>query len=527
MELMEEVMDINPMRLSNIKTKIAIATLYSLFTLLATTATFATANYAGTTHGGKYPVYPKVNYGTGAKAKQIKRGEYLVKMGDCIACHTKRGGKPFAGGFGIDTPFGTIYTPNITPDKQTGIGSWTDKQFIKALHEGISPKGEYDYPAFPYLYFNKITTQDLLDIRTYLNAIPAVNQKNRKDTMKFPFNIRFLQLGWRILFFKDTGPYKSNPKKSAQWNRGAYLVESLGHCSMCHTRSHHFIFKKWILAAPIKKYYLAGNFVEGFYAPDITSAALKDTPVKAIANVFLKDRLLGGGKVQGPMADANHDSLKYLTKSDIQAIAIYLKSVKSQVPPMPKTGTGLAAGKKIFNQYCAGCHLTGAGGAPKIGDIADWAPRIKNGMNTLYKNALNGFKGMPPKGTCMTCSKQQIQDAVQYIVSQSKPGAAGATTATPAKAPKPLTLADGKKLYNTYCAVCHEGEYPGAPKTGDKEAWKPLIAQGMQILIDRSIRGYKNMPAKGGCRSCNDEEVIAAIKYMVHQSKTSGNYQLW
>lgn len=501
--------------------------------LLLSTSTLATGAFSATTHGGQYPTYPNINAGTGTQAALIKKGEYLVKMGDCIACHTahKLSSKPFAGGFGITTPFGTIYTPNITPDKKTGIGNWTFAHFKRALHTGVNPKGKFDYPAFPFLYFNTITDNDLKAIWAYLHAIPAVEQKNKKDSMMFPFNWRFLQLGWRLLFFRESqrpGQFKPNPKRSAQWNRGKYLVNGLGHCSMCHTRSYHLVFKSWSLAAPIKKYFLAGAFVEGFYAPNITSKLLGNTSVSQLRNVFLKEKLIGGGTVQGPMAEANHDSLKYLKPSDIQAIAAYLKTVKSEAPPMPKTGTGLAAGKKIFNQYCQGCHLTGAGGAPKFGDITAWAPRIKLGLNTLYKHAINGIGGMPAKGTCTTCTTKQIEYAVQYMVDNSKPGAAGATTSRPAAKPmKQLTLADGKRLYTQHCASCHEGQVAGSPKMGDKEAWKPLIKKGMITLFTNTINGYKGMSAKGGCTHCNDAEVIAAVKYMVNQSKTSGNYQLW
>lgn len=493
--------------------------------------TFATDNLAATVHKGYYPTYPTINYGTSPKAALIKRGEYLVKLGDCIACHTTHsGGKPFAGGLPISTPFGTIYTPNITPDKKTGIGSWNIEQFIKVMREGISPQGKYYYPAFPYLYFNKITNDDLIAIKAYLDAIPAVKQENRKNELIFPFNWRFLQLGWRLLFFQfqKSGPYKPDPTKSDAWNRGAYLVRGLGHCAMCHTPSHYFIFKSWILAAPIYKYDLTGAFVQGYYAPNISSTNLAHTPIQDIADVFLKDKLIGGGKVEGPMAEANHDSLKYLTMNDIKAIAVYLKSVKSEIPPQPSHGTGLVAGKKIFDQYCQGCHLTGAGGAPKIADQAAWEPLIKQGLNTLYKNAINGIGGMPAKGTCTTCTNKEIQAAVQYIVSQSKPGVAATLGHTlPVKPMKPLTLEDGKNIYNRYCKACHDGSYKGAPVLGAKEAWKPRIQQGIDVLLVHTIQGYKNMPARGSCSECNDAQIKAAVIYMVQESKTKGDYTLW
>jgi mono/diheme cytochrome c family protein len=165
----------------------------------------------------QYAQYPKMNYGAGSKADQLKRGEYLVKMGDCIACHTAPGGQAFAGGLAFDTPFGTIYSPNITPDKQHGIGQWTNPQFFKAVREGIAPDGQYFYPAFPFPYYNKLSDQDLLDIRAYLNAIPASAKPNQENSMMFPFNWRFLQLGWRLMFFEfqKTGPYKPDPNQRA------------------------------------------------------------------------------------------------------------------------------------------------------------------------------------------------------------------------------------------------------------------------------------------------------------------------
>jgi len=476
----------------------------------------------------KFAQYPQINYGSGDKAAQLKRGEYLVKMGDCIACHTEPGGQAFAGGLAFDTPFGAIYSPNITPDKEKGIGKWTDEQFFKAVREGISPDGEYLYPAFPFPYYNKLTDQDLQDIRAYLNAIPAVQKQNKENNMMFPFNWRFLQLGWRLMFFEfqKTGPYKPNPKQSEAWNRGAYLVLSLGHCDMCHTPMYYLLSKKLVLGAPISKYHLAGGFVNGFYAPNITGERMKNFSADQLANVFLRNQLLEGGEVQGPMKEANQDSFQYLTAEDIKAIHSYLVTVKSKTPPKAKTGTGAEAGKKIYEQYCVGCHATGAGGAPKFGDATAWEPLAKQGMDTLYTNAIHGIKGMPPKGTCSTCSEDDIKNTVQYIVSQSTGEKAAAGRPTP-QAPKQLTLDDGKKLYEQYCQACHNGAYPGAPKVGDKNAWKPLIQKGMDVLILNTVTGIGNMPAKGSCAQCNTAEIKAAVKYMVNESKTEGDYMLW
>lgn len=479
--------------------------------------------------GESYPAYPKVEYGSGTKAQQIKHGEYLVKMGDCIACHTEHyaDAKPFAGGYGIPTPFGTIYTPNITGDKETGIGRWTDKEFIKALREGISPNHYYYYPAFPYPHFNKITTQDLKDIKAYLMAIPKVHQANKKDAMHFPFNIRFLQLGWRILFFhfQKTGPYQPNPNESTLWNRGAYLVEGLGHCGMCHTPSHYFISKKYPLAAPIKKYRYTGAMVQGYYAPNITSELFKNVPEKELEAVFKDDEMIGGGKVVGPMKEANHDSLKYMKKRDVMAVYTYLKSIKSEKPKHEQTGG--SKGEEIYQQYCSVCHNTGAAGAPKLGDKTAWDPRIKLGIKTLYNNAIHGIGAMPAKGTCTSCTDKDIELTVDYMVRAAK--GEGMTTIKTIKPVKQLTLTDGKRIYEAHCAFCHNADnpYKNAPITGNKAQWEKPIKQGMPILFLHTIHGYGNMPKRGNCKECNDAELIAAVKYMVEQSKTSGNYELW
>ena len=175
---------------------------------------------------GHYPKYPKLNLKnkTRQQIAEIMRGEYLVKVGDCIACHTTpaKGSKAFSGGLAFQTPFGVLYSPNITPDKETGIGKWNDADFIRAVHDGISPESYYYYPAFPYLYFNQITTPDVMAIKAYLDSVPAVNKKKPENNMMFPFNWRFLQLGWRVLFFyaHNDGPYQYDAKHTDQWNVG-------------------------------------------------------------------------------------------------------------------------------------------------------------------------------------------------------------------------------------------------------------------------------------------------------------------
>jgi mono/diheme cytochrome c family protein len=164
----------------------------------------------------------------------VAQGEYLARAGDCIACHTAPEGKPFAGGLPMSTPFGTLYTSNITPDRETGIGTWTADQFYAMLHTGRFPDGGLLYPAMPFGSYTKVTRPDSDAIFAYLKTIPPVRQPNRPHDLTFPFNNRSLILGWRTLFFKE-GEYEPDPSQSAEWNRGAYLIEGLGHCGMCHT----------------------------------------------------------------------------------------------------------------------------------------------------------------------------------------------------------------------------------------------------------------------------------------------------
>jgi cytochrome c5 len=464
--------------------------------------------------------YPAVNYGTGEKAKQIKRGEYLAKTGDCIACHTTPGGKPFAGGLAIETPFGTLYSQNITPDKETGIGKWTDDEFVTAMREGIDPEGNYYYPVFPFPYFNKMSREDVLAIKAYLHAIPAVNAPNKPLEMDFPFNVRLLQSFWRFMFFDAyKGEFKSDKSQSPEWTRGAYLVEGLGHCSMCHSPMNP-------LGAPIRKYAFTGGFVDGYSAPNISASALKDVPVEKIVNVFLKDELIRGGTVQGPMLQVNHDSLRYLAVSDLEAIATYLKSIESKLPPAPKVGTGDKAGKVIYLKYCAGCHDQGGGGAPKFGDPAAWAPLIKTGQEQLYNNAIRGVNGMPPKGNCASCTDDQIHMAVDYIVNRSKP-AEGEEVGTKSAVESPTSIAKGKRVYDQVCFVCHNDGQLGSPKLGDKKAWEPLIQENnIDVLVNRAIHGYKGHPPKGACNTCTSADIISAVKYMAEEG-SDGDYRLW
>lgn len=472
-----------------------------------------------------YPAYPKTTIGN-RNPELVKRGETLTKAGDCIACHTNTPvkGATFGGGLAMPTPFGTIYSPNITPDKETGIGNWTDEQFEKAMRQGISPAGHYYYPAFPYYYFNKISSEDIKAIKAYLDSIPAVSQTNRDAEMVVPFNIRFLQLGWRILFFRgqnNTGPIAEDSMKDASWNRGHYLVEGLGHCAMCHSPSYNIFSESLPLGAPIKKYNLTGAKIQGYLAPNISKSNIGSVSDDELIRVFTEDRMVGGSKVEGPMLEVNHDSLSHLSHEDLQAITTYLKSVESQSPPVSG-----GPGQGTYEGYCAGCHSTGAGGAPKFGDATAWDAVEKKGIETVYTNAIRGINGMPAKGTCISCSDTDIKTAVDYMIAEAKGGSAEAS-APAVPLPKPLTLQDGKNIYEAKCTSCHANGVDGAPKPGDMPAWTSIIETGFYDTYKNVTLGRKGHPPHGGCADCSDAELKAAIKYMMQASTTKYNYTLW
>lgn len=474
---------------------------------------------------GYYPTYPPTTPASGAQEELIKRGEYLARMGDCIACHTDVKGKTpaFAGGLPINTPFGTFYSPNITPDKETGIGNWTEQDFIRALKEGRDPQGRNYFPVFPYIYFSKISDDDARALYTYFMNIPAVKQEN-KD-LPFPFGVpgaRFSLWGWNLLFFfPEDNAIAYDSERSPAWNRGKYIVDGLGHCSMCHTPLNVF-------GAPKNRFYLTGSFIDGYWAPNITKFGLRSASHYEVADVFAQGQLINkAGPVAGPMAEVNHNSLTYLTEEDRLAIATYLKTVVSEeslgVSPSESQPT-LKRGKQVYVNACIICHQKGEMSAPVIGDAANWYMRLKNsGLTGLYRHAIHGYNSMPVKGACVTCSDNDLLAAVDYILNKSLSRSQWSDLAASGSNKYP---SNGKVIYNENCGMCHDSGKQGAPKIGDKAIWKPLIAKNMDVLIENTIKGEAH-PKNGGCKHCTTGEVIEAIKYMVSQSKTEGNYSLW
>lgn len=507
---------------------------FPVFLLLITPAPFAGAFHPITSRFdiiSDYPTYPIIDFGSVKQPESTKRGEYLVKVGDCIACHTNSasGDKAFSGGLPIATPFGTFYTPNITPDNETGIGRWTEADFIRAMRHGVLADGSNAFPAFPYVYFNRVTEQDLKDIWAYLQVLPAVSRKNEGNTLPFPLNIRFFQYGWKMLYFyPDEGVFKKDLTRSEQWNRGAYLVEGLGHCTMCHTPMN-------LIGGEEKEYYLTGSFVEGYWAPDITGLGLETASKYQVADVFAEGQLINrAGPVRGPMVEANHDSLQYLTESDRLAIADYLKSIVSRqprnIPKLTEKQDPLKRGQQVYANVCVMCHLNGEVGAPRIGDQPDWKDRILlSGLPGLYRHAINGYNKMPARGACVTCDDQDVVSAVDYLVYRSLEHSQWTELKNKPPVPRKhsASLATGKTVYQKTCSVCHDEGKLGAPRVGDRQQWAPLIRKNFDVLILNTYKGVNNMPPRGGCTHCTGSEIIAAVKYMVQESQDGSDYSLW
>jgi len=269
----------------------------------------------------------------GAAEDLIARGEYLTRIGGCFSCHTDaaNGGPPLAGGRALATPFGTFYSPNITPDRETGIGAWTEAQFRRALREGLRPDGANYFPVFPYPSFTNITDDDLSAMRAYLLSRRPVRQPNRPHDVAFPFSWRVLQSGWKLMFFTP-GPFKPEPVHGAGSERGAYLVTALAHCGECHTPRNR-------LGAVERNRFLAGtpDGPDGQLVPNITPDRktgigdwTKDDLVELLATGTTPEQ----SKVKGAMREAVQDGLKYLTDADRDAIADYLLALPPVANPV-------------------------------------------------------------------------------------------------------------------------------------------------------------------------------------------------
>jgi mono/diheme cytochrome c family protein len=297
---------------------------------------------------------------------QIERGRYLARAGDCEACHTDDKGKPFAGGRPVPTPFGTIYATNITPDRETGIGQWSDAQFWNAMHDGIRPGGQHLYPAFPYPWFTRLSGEDVLAIRAYLETVQPVHQENKVPGLPWYLDWRGSVAVWNALFFKD-GTYVPDPGKSAQWNRGAYLVEGLGHCGACHS-------PKNVLGSVKKADRFQGGTGEGWFATSLTKNAREGLGAWSAKDIveYLKTGANDRARAMGPMAEVVRHSTMHLSDDDLYAIAAYLKDMPGDDGTKPAQTTAsndtgaLGRGKLLYADQCAACHMADGSGVPGV-----------------------------------------------------------------------------------------------------------------------------------------------------------------
>ena len=350
-------------------------------------------------------------------AQQPGDGEYLTRAGDCVACHTAPGGQPGAGGFRMDTPFGFLLSPNITPDSATGIGGWTADEFYRALHDGVNRRGQDMYPAMPYTFYTKVTRADSDSIFAYLRSIPPVRNAVDVNQLRFPFDQRWSMMGWRELFFTE-GTYLPDRARSATWNRGAYLVQGLGHCDACHSPMN-------ALGANEKRQAFTGGSVDGWFAPNLTDelkTGLGSWSIDQVVAYLKTGAARGKSTAVGDMAMVVHGSLGYQSDTDLRAMAEYLKSLPPKSartrPPLLEPVPPQAA--SLYITSCGGCHQAKGRGVPGVfpplaanGMVV--APDPSNVINVVLQGipAQNGYVPMPAFASQL--SDQQVADVVNYV----------------------------------------------------------------------------------------------------------------
>ncbi len=343
-----------------------------------------------------------------AQASVVERGAYLARAADCMVCHTTAGGKEYAGGLGFKLPFGTLYSTNITPDKETGIGNYSDQDFLAAMHRGIRRDGARLYPAMPFTSYTYISDADALAIKAYLFSLPPVRAAASENTLTFPFNQRWAMGFWSALFNPDTR-FQPDTSKSPEWNRGAYLAEALAHCGECHTPRN-------LAFALNNRLKFAGAVTAGWRAFNISSdkttgvGAWRDDDLVSYLSIGHAD---GHGTASGPMGEAVDHSLSKLAPEDIRAVVAYLRSVPPtastdlpatlapSAPASHRDGGGAPdpRGKMVFEGACVSCH--GWSGESSISPFATltgaWAVNDPGATN-VAQIVISGTKRHTPEG---------------------------------------------------------------------------------------------------------------------------------
>jgi len=345
-----------------------------------------------------------------ATAEVVERGAYLARAGNCVGCHTTVGGADFAGGRGVDTPFGVVVAPNITPDAKTGLGSWSADEFWRALHHGRSKDGRLLYPAFPYPSFTNVTREDADALYAYLRTVPAVERVNEAHRLRFPYRTQAALAVWRALYFRPA-EFRADAARGADWNRGKYLVQGLGHCAACHSGRN-------LLGGTSLNAEFAGGLMPNasWYAPSLASpreAGVQQLPQDEVVRL-LKNGVSARAAVSGPMADVVHSSTQFLSDADLRAMTQFLASIPASddAPAVAKMADDavLARGGRVYASECAACHGDQGQGVAGIypalaGNRAVTLPSHNNLVQVIR---LGGFPpttagnprpfGMPPYG---------------------------------------------------------------------------------------------------------------------------------
>jgi mono/diheme cytochrome c family protein len=369
-----------------------------------------------------------------AQASPVKRGEYLAKAADCMVCHTTQGGKEYAGGLGFKLPFGTLYSTNITPDKETGIGNYSDQDFLNAMHRGIRRDGARLYPAMPFTSYTYVSDDDALAIKAYLFSLPPVRAAAPENTLMFPFNQRWAMGFWSALFNPDTR-FAPDPSKSPEWNRGAYLAEALAHCGECHTPRN-------LAFALDNRRKFAGAVTAGWRAFNISSD--KTTGVGGwrdddLVSYLSTGHAVGHGTASGPMGEAVDHSFSQMAPEDIRAMVAYLRTVPptastdlpaTLAPPAPAShrdggGTPDPRGKMVFEGACVSCHdWSGESAISPFATLTGaWAVNDPGATN-VAQIVISGTKRHTPEGAISmpafgsTHSDVEIAAVANYVTAR-------------------------------------------------------------------------------------------------------------
>ncbi|MGG6176827.1 c-type cytochrome [Pantoea allii] len=367
----------------------------------------------------------------------IKRGEYLAVAGDCAACHTDEGKAPFSGGHAIGSPLGIIFSTNITPSKTAGIGDYSEKQFADALRRGMRADGSHLYPAMPYTAYAKVSDSDVSALYAYfMHGVKAVDTQPEKTALPFPFNLRFSMAAWNVLFL-DTKPFRPDPSQSAEWNRGAYLVEGLTHCSTCHTPRN-------FLMAEQQSKSLQGASLGTWFAPDITANTLQSDDQwsrESLAAYLASGHADNGATAAGPMLEAIDKSFSRMTPEDRNAIATYLMPVAEQEDSdadtesdvqepasglTPVTGddtpdmlSDMTDGERVYRNNCASCHNLEGQGLTGFPALTKHPVLEKPTADNVAMAVLGGVwpaKGQGMIGFAHTLDDTQIADVTNYVM---------------------------------------------------------------------------------------------------------------